>query len=115
MTENEKAKLEQELCSLFPVSGLGGISDLQKILFVSDLMTVDNHDMNRVLGKFLREAEFSKDLKRGENDFKISDAVSKTIHDGSYLELSSKAQGLCQAAIALAKFADIFELIEKQK
>lgn len=86
---------------------------------VAHLMSLDSHDFNKHVGKVLNEFDRQFSVERPDNWRMFTKRVEEACfkgEDGSYKEfhnLSSKAQYLRRAAVAIATLADAFEYIEK--
>lgn len=117
MTDDERVKdqvVKSEIEKILCDSTGDNLMGLIGYEVVANLMCLSLHDFNRFIGKVLRKFEFEFNAPRpdGWNDF--SDKVSKLrFEDDKYHNLSSKARGLRDATLVIAKLADCFEYIEK--
>lgn len=105
-----KAETEKILCDTVGDNLMGLIGHQ----VVANLMCLSLHDFNCCIGKILSKFEFEFNAPRPKDWKGFSDKVSKLrFEDDKYFNLSSKARGLRDAALAIATLADCFEYIEK--
>ena len=107
-----KAETEKILCD----SAGDNLMGLVGYEVVANLMCLSLHDFSRYTGQVLGQFELEFDAPRPEGWRNFADKVSKLrFEDGKYFNLSAKARGLRDAALAIAILADCFEYIEKSE
>lgn len=107
-----KVEIEKILCDYFKPT----YTYTKGYDIIAELMCLDTHDFNKLIGQILRKFEFEFSVKRPENWDDFSKRISKAIWtEGkeNRKNLSAKTKGLRSAIYALAVLADCFEYIEK--
>ena len=110
MTPLEKSKTFQKLCQPCTSVLADGAQVMASLMSCRSI----NHDMNKVIGKTLRDAGLLETKEERDKILALSDKFEHMIYHETkpYKEWSAKGWGLLQVALALIRMAETADAID---